>query len=99
MIHHTWEPLFHEPPVHQRFTPWGAAVALTVRRTRSYRSEPNDLSPRRGAPTGENVEIEGVRISTEHWIGGERVGSSETFDDVSPIDQQVIARVARGGQA
>jgi hypothetical protein len=51
------------------------AVALTVRRTRSYRSVPNDLSDLRGAPTGETAEIEGVRISTEHWIGGERVGS------------------------
>ena len=54
----------------------------------------------RGAlPTGETAEIEGVEVSTEHWIGGERVGSSETFDDVSPIDERVIAEVARGGRA
>jgi aminomuconate-semialdehyde/2-hydroxymuconate-6-semialdehyde dehydrogenase len=32
-------------------------------------------------------------------VGGERVGSSNAFDDVSPIDEQIIARVARGGQA
>src|SRR5207342_3653533 len=56
-------------------------------------------SPRRGAPTGGTAEIEGVEVSTEHWIGGERVGSSDTFSDVSPIDEQVIAEVARGGQA
>jgi len=40
--------------------------------------------------------IEGVEVSTEHWIGGERVGSSATFEDVSPIDEQVLAEVARG---
>ena len=76
-----------------------AAVALTVRRTRSYRLEPNDLPSERSALTGETAEIEGVRVSTEHWIGGERVGSSNTFDDVSPIDERVVARVARGGRA
>ena len=54
----------------------------------------------RGAlPTGGTAEIEGVEVSTEHWIGGERVGSSETFADVSPIDEQIIAQVARGGHA
>jgi aminomuconate-semialdehyde/2-hydroxymuconate-6-semialdehyde dehydrogenase len=76
-----------------------AAVALTVRRTRSYRLEPNDLPSERSALTGETAEIEGVRVSTEHWIGGERVGSSNAFDDVSPIDERVVARVARGGRA
>jgi aminomuconate-semialdehyde/2-hydroxymuconate-6-semialdehyde dehydrogenase len=38
-----------------------------------------------------------VEVSTDHWIGGERVGSDETFTDVSPIDEQPIAEVARGG--
>jgi aminomuconate-semialdehyde/2-hydroxymuconate-6-semialdehyde dehydrogenase len=41
--------------------------------------------------------IEGVEVATEHWIGGERVGSARTFEDVSPIDEAVIAEVARGG--
>jgi aminomuconate-semialdehyde/2-hydroxymuconate-6-semialdehyde dehydrogenase len=41
--------------------------------------------------------VEGVEVSTEHWIGGERVGSSSTFTDVSPIDVTTIAEVARGG--
>ena len=72
---------------------------MTVRRARFYRSEPNDLPTERSALTGETAEIEGVRVSTEHWIGGERVGSSGTFDDVSPIDERVIAGVARGGRA
>lgn len=49
--------------------------------------------------TGGTAEIEGVEVSTEHWIGGERVGSSETFVDVSPIDERVVAEVPRGGSA
>ncbi len=53
----------------------------------------------KGVGTGSTTTIEGVEVSTEHWIGGERVGSSGTFDDVSPIDEQVIAQVARGGAA
>jgi len=51
---------------------------------------------RRGAPTGASVVIEGVEVSTEHWIGGERVGSSGTFADVSPIDETTLGEVARG---
>ena len=43
--------------------------------------------------------VEGVEVSTDHWIGGERVASAERFDDVSPIDERVIAGVARGGDA
>ncbi|MEV0597134.1 aldehyde dehydrogenase [Nonomuraea cavernae] len=38
-----------------------------------------------------------VQVHEGHWIGGERVASPATFDDVSPIDERVIARVARGG--
>jgi aminomuconate-semialdehyde/2-hydroxymuconate-6-semialdehyde dehydrogenase len=75
------------------------SVRLTVRRARPYRSEPNDRFTRGALSTGDTAEIEGVRVSTEHWIGGERIGSSNAFDDVSPIDERVIARVARGGQA
>jgi aminomuconate-semialdehyde/2-hydroxymuconate-6-semialdehyde dehydrogenase len=41
--------------------------------------------------------VEGVEVSTEHWIGGERVPSSSTFTDSSPIDETTIAEVARGG--
>jgi aminomuconate-semialdehyde/2-hydroxymuconate-6-semialdehyde dehydrogenase len=40
-----------------------------------------------------------VEVSTRHWIGGERVGSADTFEDVSPIDETGLAAVARGGQA
>jgi aminomuconate-semialdehyde/2-hydroxymuconate-6-semialdehyde dehydrogenase len=45
------------------------------------------------------VEVEGVEVSTEHWIGGERVASSSTFTDISPIDERPIAEVARGSTA
>jgi 5-carboxymethyl-2-hydroxymuconic-semialdehyde dehydrogenase len=41
--------------------------------------------------------VAGVAVATEHWIGGRREPSESTFDDLSPIDGTVIARVARGG--
>jgi 5-carboxymethyl-2-hydroxymuconic-semialdehyde dehydrogenase len=41
--------------------------------------------------------VAGVDVALDHWIGGERVASPGTFDDVSPIDETVIATVARGG--
>ena len=44
------------------------------------------------------VEVAGVEVSTEHFIGGERVGSDATFTDISPIDAEPIAEVARGGE-
>ncbi len=44
------------------------------------------------------VDVAGVSVSTEHFIGGERVASAETFTDLSPIDEQPLAEVVRGGQ-
>jgi acyl-CoA reductase-like NAD-dependent aldehyde dehydrogenase len=41
--------------------------------------------------------VEGIEVSTDHWIGGQRVASSSSFSDVSPIDETTIAEVARGG--
>lgn len=43
--------------------------------------------------------VAGVKVDTRHWIGGERVASASTFQDVSPLDGEVIAEVARGQQA
>jgi 5-carboxymethyl-2-hydroxymuconic-semialdehyde dehydrogenase len=43
------------------------------------------------------AEVEGIEVSTDHWIGGERVGSADAFTDISPIDEAPIAEVARGG--
>ena len=61
------------------------------------RSYPNDH--REETATGGHAVIEGVEVSTDHLIGGSRVASSERFVDVSPIDEQAIAEVARGGAA
>ena len=47
--------------------------------------------------TGDPVTVEGVEVSTDHWIGGRRVASPDTFSDLSPIDGYTIAHVARGG--
>jgi 5-carboxymethyl-2-hydroxymuconic-semialdehyde dehydrogenase len=40
--------------------------------------------------------IEGVDVSTDHWIGDERVASAERFNDMSPIDESLIAEISRG---
>jgi len=42
--------------------------------------------------------VAGVTVDTRHWINGQRVASPETFADVSPIDERVLAEVARGSQ-
>jgi len=44
------------------------------------------------------VEVAGVQVSTEHFIGGARVASDETFVDLSPIDAAPIAEIARGSE-
>jgi 5-carboxymethyl-2-hydroxymuconic-semialdehyde dehydrogenase len=49
------------------------------------------------AASGTTVEVAGVEVSTEHFIGGRRVGSRERFEVISPIDGEVIAEVAAGG--
>ena len=36
-------------------------------------------------------------VSPDHYIGGERVASERTFEDISPIDGRVIAEVSRAG--
>lgn len=53
-----------------------------------------------GAGPGGRVVIEGVEVSVDHHIGGERVGSSATFEDRSPLDWSwKLADVARGDAA
>ena len=44
------------------------------------------------------AEVEGVPVDLDHWIGGERVGSTDTFADVSPIDETELGQIARGGK-
>ena len=45
-----------------------------------------------------SAHVAGVDVDTRHWIGGRRVESATTFEDISPLDGTVIAHVARGGQ-
>ncbi len=42
--------------------------------------------------------VAGVEVPTDHFIGGERVSSEDTFETISPLDERVLARVARGGE-
>lgn len=49
------------------------------------------------AESGHHAVVEGVQVDTRHWIGGRRVASATTFDDISPIDETVIAEVHAGG--
>jgi betaine-aldehyde dehydrogenase/5-carboxymethyl-2-hydroxymuconic-semialdehyde dehydrogenase len=41
------------------------------------------------------TRVAGVEVPTDHYIGGERVASRERFDTISPIDEAVLAEVAR----
>lgn len=46
---------------------------------------------------GTRVEVGGVAVGTDHYIGGERVVSPFTFEDRSPLDWSVkLADVSRG---
>ena len=45
------------------------------------------------------VDVAGHSVSTEHYIGGRRVGSARTFEDRSPIDGALLAEVSRGDAA
>jgi acyl-CoA reductase-like NAD-dependent aldehyde dehydrogenase len=47
----------------------------------------------------DRVEVAGVDVSVDHFIGGERVASAAAFTDISPIDAEPLAEVARGGAA
>ena len=48
--------------------------------------------------TAGRVEVAGVEVATDHFIGGKRVASAETFVDLSPIGAEPIAELARGGE-
>ena len=43
--------------------------------------------------------VAGVEISTDHWIDGRRVTSTDRFADLSPVDGSHLADVAAGGKA
>jgi acyl-CoA reductase-like NAD-dependent aldehyde dehydrogenase len=42
--------------------------------------------------------VAGVEISTDHWIDGRRVSSTERFENRSPVDGSHLANVASGGK-
>jgi acyl-CoA reductase-like NAD-dependent aldehyde dehydrogenase len=42
--------------------------------------------------------VAGVEVPTGHYINGERVDSRRTFTTMSPIDESVLAEVARAGE-
>ncbi len=46
-----------------------------------------------------STTVAGVEVSTDHFIGGRRVSSSQRFADLSPIDGSHLADVAAGGKA
>jgi betaine-aldehyde dehydrogenase/5-carboxymethyl-2-hydroxymuconic-semialdehyde dehydrogenase len=48
---------------------------------------------------GDLVDVAGVDVSPHHYIGGERVASRERFEDISPIDGEVLAEISRAGEA
>jgi acyl-CoA reductase-like NAD-dependent aldehyde dehydrogenase len=43
--------------------------------------------------------LAGIDVSPDHWIGGRRVASAERFEDRSPIDESLLAEVARADAA
>jgi betaine-aldehyde dehydrogenase/5-carboxymethyl-2-hydroxymuconic-semialdehyde dehydrogenase len=46
---------------------------------------------------GRTVELAGATVSLDHFIGGQRVGSHDTFEDRSPLDwSMLLGEVARG---
>jgi len=44
------------------------------------------------------IEVEGVEVDTRHWINGERIASSTTFTDISPIDETEMGEIFAGGK-
>jgi len=47
----------------------------------------------------ERIEVAGCEISPDHFIDGERVASERRFEDISPIDGEVIGEVSRASEA
>jgi len=44
------------------------------------------------------ITVAGVDVDTRHWIGGQRVASADTFEDISPVDGSLLGKVSRGGR-
>lgn len=42
------------------------------------------------------LDIAGIAVSPDHYIGGQRVASDQTFELFSPIDQRPLGRISEG---
>jgi 5-carboxymethyl-2-hydroxymuconic-semialdehyde dehydrogenase len=42
------------------------------------------------------IDIAGIPVSPDHYIGGRRIASQETFELSSPIDQKMLGRISQG---
>jgi acyl-CoA reductase-like NAD-dependent aldehyde dehydrogenase len=49
--------------------------------------------------TSAPIQVAGVSVSPDHYVGGQRVASSESFELFCPIDQSLLGRVCEGGAA
>ena len=47
----------------------------------------------------DRVNVAGVDVSPDHFIGGERIASGRRFEVISPITAEPIAEVSRAGEA
>jgi aminomuconate-semialdehyde/2-hydroxymuconate-6-semialdehyde dehydrogenase len=74
-----------------------APAPLTAGRRKSS-LDPNETACASGVAMS-TANVAGVDVDTRHWIGGRRVASAGTFTDLSPIDEQPVADIARGGAA
>jgi acyl-CoA reductase-like NAD-dependent aldehyde dehydrogenase len=43
-----------------------------------------------------SLDVAGIAVSADHYIGGRRIASPETFERTCPIDQRALGRVSEG---
>ena len=86
----------------------GGVAALRRRVLRERRGDPRRRRAhdgRRRHPglredgVSDRITVAGVEVSPDHYIGGQRYASESTFTDLSPIDEQPLGEIARGGRA
>jgi acyl-CoA reductase-like NAD-dependent aldehyde dehydrogenase len=46
----------------------------------------------------ERIRVAGHEVSPDHFIGGERVASERRFEDISPIDGEVMGEISRASE-
>jgi aminomuconate-semialdehyde/2-hydroxymuconate-6-semialdehyde dehydrogenase len=44
------------------------------------------------------IEVAGAKVDTRHYIGGQRVASSQTYTNTSPIDGTFLGEISRGSE-